>query len=692
MKKGGISMKKKKSSDELGGKRMSKWAEKLDMYDMIAANLYAGSSIVEPDTKLDRSHIDIGFSNIASEKYIIKYFVVNKLPDWLDPKMFDNIRFNCIKPGVRVNFYIYGQPHKINWDSSEMKNRMDIWKNYTKNMEEGSVFEYRKQRDDILAKQRIIDSTGYLNKAELDYKRTLMKVSIMIELACKRDDESLAEMDESIKTLKRICSYDDIRLLELKVNMLDWMQQLSIFSLKHIKEVYKRMTKRIVTDDILANLNSYKQGRIGDKGTPFGIDISSRTPIMIQLKADPDAAENILIAGGTGSGKSLYVKVLLTWLLATMVVTVLDYEGDEYTDLVNFIRGSNPNDAIVVSMGKGSAVYFDPMEIEKPTGEPDIDSELKSNAMNYTTAMFRLMIAGTEGELDMWQMSVLSEAIKTVYEDHNVTDDPSTWKYSKGLRIRDVYEEIKDVVERQDYIDEVIDNAKHKAAIKIVEACRTFFEDGETKSGTFKQPLTLDDLVKRRLIVFSFGMKGADMTQMDPVILGLKQLSVSNLSSQISNHCKYVKHCFNVKIWEEYQRWGVAKGSAEIIGNAMTGGRKRGDVNFIITNDLSNMLDEANPINARLAGNLTGYIIGAIPSRKVRDKFCSDYSLPEMRSALERIYKASTKKTNAKGNSQNRYKYSFCVIMNSGEKAIVRQYLPPALMESNLFRTGVKVD
>jgi len=47
-------------------------------------------------------------------------------------------------------------------------------------------------------------------------------------------------------------------------------------------------------------------------------------------------------------------------------------------------------------------------------------------------------------------------------------------------------------------------------------------------------------------------------------------------------------------VWEEYQRWGDIKGSAEIIGNAMTGGRKRGDVNLIITNDVAAIIDKNN--------------------------------------------------------------------------------------------------
>ena len=58
----------KKSSKRASKK--SKRKEKLDMYDMILANLIAGSSIIEPTVRLDNSQLAIGFSNIASASLV----------------------------------------------------------------------------------------------------------------------------------------------------------------------------------------------------------------------------------------------------------------------------------------------------------------------------------------------------------------------------------------------------------------------------------------------------------------------------------------------------------------------------------------------------------------------------------------------------------------------------------------------
>lgn len=670
----------------------AKKGSKLDMYDIIFANLFAGTSIIEPERELDRTHIDIGFSNIASEKYIIKYFLITGLPDWLDFQLFDSIRRNVMSPGIRINFYTYGEPYKINWESSEMKNRLRIWEGYTKESKENDLsgLNYRARRKDILAKERILESTMYLNRAELDYRRRLIKTSFMIEVACLRDKESLEYMDDCIKDLKRYCLEKEIKLLELRVNMIDWLQQLWILSLRSIKEVYRRVSKKILTDDIVANFSSYKQGRLGEDGIPLGLDVNSGALVLKKFKSNPDAAENILISGGTGSGKSLMTKWLLTWLSTDNVITIVDYD-DEYKNLANFIYDGNPADAITISMGKGSTSYFDPMEIGELTGDEKIDPTLKSDAIKYTMATFNLMIAGVDNVLDKWEESVISTAIKNVYDNNGVTDDRETWKYSTGCKLEDVYEELKLMVVRQEFVDDNMDNVKHKAAVNALESCKKFFEEGEAYYGTFKSPISIKGIRDANFIVFSFSSNSV-ASQENPVLVGLRQLSVANLTTLISNYCKYVRHSFNVKVWEEFNRFGLVKGSADIIGDAITGGRKRGDINLLITNDLSNILDETNPLSAKLEQNFTGYIIGSIPSDNVREKFCNKFNIQEMIEPLKRIYKANSEQGKRGRLRESQFKHAFCTIMlETGEKAIIKATLPKEILDSKLFRTGVEI-
>ncbi len=677
-------------------RRERKFREKLNMYDTMIANLLTGNTVMDSSKKMDSSQISIEYSSISSETQLSKYFLIKGYPDYMDNKLMDIIRLNCIQPGVRINFYLYGESYKINWNSQEMRNRMSIWKNYTSEITTNDIFSYRDKRNENLAKERILWSTKYLNESELDNKRSLLKVVILVEISSKRDETSILNLIHSINNFKALCTKIELKHKELKVNMIDWLSYLGVFSLRAIKEVLAKTYKKVLTDDILANFNGYKQGRIGYEGVPLGIDILSMVPVLKKLKADPEAPENWLISATTGGGKSYFVKTLITYLLSEFVVTVMDYEGDEYYNLANYIKAGNPKDVLVISMGKGTTVYFDPMEISDLTGDPDIDNELKQSAMSYTMALFRIIINGVDNGLTQWEERIISIAIKRVYEEAQVTEDKNTWVNSRGLRLKMVYAKIKEMALSKEFVDEDMDNIKHKAAMKIYDAASMYFEEGEAKAGTFKQPMSVNELYRAKFIVFSFGMRGLDSSQIDPVELALKQLSVANVSMQVSNYCKYIKKTFNVKVWEEYQRWGQVKGSAEIISNAMTGGRKRGDINFLITNDLGEVLDEENPLYKRLRQNISSYAIGKINDQNIIKKFCETFIVPELEEPLKLISKTSIEETNTKAGkvashgAGNRYKHAFCLLLDNGKKCITKVMSPPDIRNSSIFKIGGK--
>lgn len=678
------------------GKRKEKFKEKLDMYDMILANLYAGKAIIEPEKKLNNSQIAIGFSNIASENQITKYFVINEFPDYVPNNLFDLIRNRCMHSGVRINFYTYGEPYKINWDSAEMRNKLMVWEKYSNEHSSNvSVFNYRNDIKSAKTRERIVKSTMYLNEAELEHKRSLVRTSFIIEVSARRDEESIVNMMETIIKLKSTCSANNIKVKELRINMIDWIRALNPFSLNSSKEVSSKIIKKVMTDDNLANFNGYKQGRVGMKGIPLGIDILSSSVILRQFKEDPNKAENWLVCAETGGGKSLWVKSLLSYFLGcNYTVSVMDYEGDEYTNYANYVRASDNDDVKVVSMGKGSTVYFDPCEIPDLTGDLSVDDDLKESSINFITAIFRIITHGDKDDFTTDERKIMSIAIQRMYDSVGVTEEKETWARSKGLRLHFVYNEIKLMVEQKEFIDSDTDNKKHRAAMNIMEATSLYFEEGSANYSMFSQPMSANELYKAQLIIFSFGMKGASDSTIDPVMLALKQLSVGYVNIQISNYCKYVKKFFNVKVWEEFQRYGVTQGSAEVISNVITGGRKRGDINFIITNDLASLLDENNPLSNKLGNNIQNYAIGRIIKKETRAKFCESFGLQECRTALDKIAKASASIKNIGGKiagTQNKYKYSFCVVLDDGNKAIVKSMLPKSILNSELFTTGVQI-
>lgn len=671
----------------MGRRNKAKFREKMDMYDMIVASLLDRNNIVIPDDEIDSRQLAIGFSCVASMRYASKYFAIIDMPDFVDCSLYDEIRRNCISKGVIIDFFTYSEPHKIDWNSSEMRGKLRVWKNYYENENEGSVFDYRDKKQTIDNKRRIVLSTKYLNQSELDNRRTLSKVYTVIRVTAKRDTNSIMNMVESIDDIKRELGEMGIKIRELRINMMDWCRLLNPLCLIR-GQVYTKLPKRVMTDDVEANFLSIKQGKVGETGIPLGMDIKSGQVVLYKFKENPEAAENVLVSGETGSGKSYLMKPLISYLLADgMVGTIMDYEGDEYINLGKYIAASNKDDVCIINIGKNSEYYFDPCPIPSMTGETDIDSRMKQMAMEYIKLTFQKIICKEDDdELNNQQVKVLSLAIQRMYDSVGVIEDSSTWhSRSKNLRLKDVYDEINDMVIGKEFYTADGSSEMFDAAKSIVEATSTFFEEGEIYAGTFGIPLSLDKIYNAKLIIFAFGVKGQASSVTDKKILSLKQISLAYISTLISNHCKYVKKCYNFKIWEEGQRWLHLAGSSDIIINEITGGRKRGDINFIATNDIGELLKETDRLGEALTSNIQHYFIGKIPRASVRKKFCSEFQITHILPELDRIAKAKEK-----GGGNNKYVHAFALVLQNGSTPVIRAELPKAISESKIYSNSVK--
>ena len=246
-------------------------------------------------------------------------------------------------------------------------------------------------------------------------------------------------------------------------------------------------------------------------------------------------------------------------------------------------------------------------------------------------------------------------------------------------------------------MDEATENAKHRAAMEIREHMKVYFEEGASKYGTFKNPISVESLYNASLIVFSYGESGKTASEIDSTLLQLKQLSVANIMNQISNYCKYVRGTLNMKVIEEHQRWSEIEGSNEILSNIITGGRKRGDITFIITNDLNSMLME-DKASKRIRQNLTSYAIGCIDDVSVRERFCELMELPDLLEPLRLIAESNKKRKNSalgnktgqdmvKRDANTKFSKAFCVVLDKSDRAIVKVMLPKALADTDIFKT-----
>ncbi|GHU59484.1 hypothetical protein AGMMS49975_27090 [Clostridia bacterium] len=145
-------------------------------------------------------------------------------------------------------------------------------------------------------------------------------------------------------------------------------------------------------------------------------------------------------------------------------------------------------------------------------------------------------------------------------------------------------------------------------------------------------------------------------------------------------------------MWEEFQRYSQVEGSERILENAFTGGRKRGDVNILITTDLAAIVNKENEFCKRLLQAMNYFVIGNVSSKAARDALCDQRQCWEIADELARIAKAGERRGRHNNQSayQDPYNHAFCILLPSKETAVVQAQVPPAVLKARLFSTGVE--
>ena len=172
--------------------------------------------------------------------------------------------------------------------------------------------------------------------------------------------------------------------------------------------------------------------------------------------------------------------------------------------------------------------------------------------------------------------------------------------------------------------------------------------------------------------------------------MALMQLYAANISHLRSIFSK-LDGKFNFKLWEEFQRWGTFPDADKTINVALTGGRKLGDINIIITNKVRDML--ANDRFGVLS-NITSFAIGAIGDADVRQELCARLTIPDMQQELDAIAtnnKDLSAYIDGDTLSSNPYSKAFLLGLDRTVFTVGRVNLPDELRKSDLFATGVKL-
>lgn len=597
--------------------------------------------------------------------------------------------------GVKVNFFERLQPDYIDWNSPKVKSKRSSWRNVMSEREGVNAFNFSDNMDSMSEDQWRLMSLIYLPMSE-SMGVKLFKFQMLMTISGKRGDA----FDTSVEKILKIANTNGINLKFTRVmeNLPDYVSSYSPFS-NGFRDKVKKGTGRVsLTDHIITRFDPMTQGKIGKKGTMMGIDVYSRFPVFKQFKRHISDAEIILVTAMTGAGKSFMVKSIISQFCGNdkYRITINDIEGFEYLYLAQFV--ANDQKVEIVNMSKGEGNYFDSTEIYI-SGISSIDKNAYELATSFTESLFKVLIGSVvENE---WAEDIISDALALTYSSRGVqVDDMSTWGRSKGLTYWDVYATLKETYIALGTEDSDVDGInrfrKNESYIdaydKVMAKLRRYFEtmqNGGTSSSLFKRRISLEDIKDAKMVVNSFGMAGKDEKAMSSIGIALAQLYSSYITQIRSLYCQ-AEGKFNVKVYEEFQRWGKFKGSESTINTAVTGGRKMGDIVFIVTNVLRELIDKNN---FNILDNITSCMIGVINDADTRKDICSKLSMMQMLPELDNIaLKASSKGTEAGDDllSLSPYKKAFVANFDREVATTLRAELPPYISDSKLFLTAVE--
>lgn len=644
-----------------------------------------------------------GYATMSGKSLINFYYTIDNYPIEVPIDFRKNIR-DVASSGVRVSFISTFEPTSIDWNSPQMRSKIRTWQSIDEDSVEVNSYNYNKQALSLTSRERRRDSLVYLTDAGLR-KRNLFKYRTLMIVSGNRGEA----FDKSVEDIVSLCSSIGIKITRIDSNMGEFLRAFSPFSAQLVSKILKQVGSNTLPDEQLARFSNYSQGKIGRRGIIFGTDIHSGYAVYKQVKKSDVDAENILITAETGGGKSYFVKYILLQLLGYDYFngTINDIEGFEYIPMCNFL--SHGDKVVVLNMAEGQGCYYDPFEISL-TGVDSLDSDLFSFCKSFTNTIFRVLVGENLLESNDWAQKIVNNAISVAYSSLGVKDDDkSTWSNTKGYDLFYVYSKFK--VLYQECIDlqskDISQLALHEryklneeylaTLDKVVAKLSEYFEpfeNGGIRSDVFKHRVTLSQIVDAKLLVNSFGMAGKSADTIDKTQMTLTQISAANISYIRSIFSK-AQGKFNFKVWEEFQRWGQFPGSATTIKTAITGGRKLGDVNFIVTNNIKELLDDDR---FAIFDNITSFAVGAVASQSTRHRLCEELSVPMLASELDRIVlkKGNTEtfesdESDASAILNSKYDKAFLVCLDKSVSTIVKAELPPHIARSEILKTGVEI-
>lgn len=670
----------------------------LNLYSRILADLWTKGRTDNPTDKLEGEEV-LGDNNfyysvnrIFTTKGVRKPFFiqlpmevtrgfVTDLRDDIDRAVNGFNQRNQAEEHVSVTSIADTEHFKIDLSEGRMRGRFRLWaRQYERIMNESQD----KRLEDVLDTDKHTEDTKhkvgsylYMKEAVEEQKASFYKTVLIIELIATSDEI----LDEAERVLKANFYKEDIKTKEVFIQTNEYMRTFTPVVANN-KTLLSQMNEgNVFADDTLSSLAVPTHGVIGDPtGDYHGVDVLSRRVVTFDMYKGSDV-KNILLTAMSGEGKSNYAKMLYTFYSAKKQygTVIFDYEGTEYRPL------GNVTEADIISMTGSSGRYVNTMVIPDLTGDDEIDVDLKADAQNSTVRIFNLLVDSEYGMTEL-QESLLSDVMNEAYLDFGVTSEPESWYLSKDMTFFHIYMKLKDFMNKKD-MSEKRDFHGEDIIQGMVATLSKFFEEGGLHKHWFKEPISIQEVLDKKNVIFSFGMGGQDESMVDEKAVALRQLFASHITSVMANH--NIKNGIKTVVFvEEVQRYIKQRFSGEILARFTSGGRKNGLITYLITNSPSELIntednfmnDEIRENASTIIGNISMQIVGALLKNNM-DDLIRTFGLDNARGVLYQLSEIAEGNTSDSG-----LRYCFFV-RYKGQSGIVRMLAHPALDGLPLYET-----
>lgn len=656
----------------------------LDMYvDKIVRRLTANSK------HLDLSVSSVGMMHIMYDKIItsagiIKYFQLVRVAEYMPNELLtvlrdieDEFKGVYAGEGISINMALKMEPHKIEWNTREMRVRTNVWERDIEEVQNKSG-KTNLVRDDELKKNK---QYNWLKKSWMYFKRmcgagaSTPVVQIYIELST---GVSNAQAFQNLKLasirLLSMAATQGFELKEINGNLWSFYKLFTPISAGNY-ELEKYTSKFPLTDEYVSSMTSYYPGKLPGTEVLIGFDIDTGKLVYKNFANAGGGAEVMLVAAITGGGKSYLVKsICFNTAMCNYTMVVMDRDN-EYIPIAEELNGT------VISMSRANGSYYDSTVIPEVTGIKSIDDDLLVNSRHTTEAVFNILAdTGNGTGMSPMELSVFNDAYNNLYKIHGIdADNPATWCNSINLSYHKLYKEI--VKFKTNDLEYYKDN---ESAIKsLITKLRIFFEEDGLHSDMFKNPISLTDIYNKinnnaPIIVLSMDIDTSISKADKPTLM---KLITSNflLETILVYNRKHDRFTFEVV--EEFQRYFDNDFAKKIVINQVTGGRKKNANVIIVTNNPDELADAmvADPLLKPISGNITSAIVGRINKESSIEPICTNLGLNGCEQEFYRMIRYPEAHQNA-----------FVCKFDKKEAAVIKAVVPPKYVNSPLFVTRTK--